>query len=37
MKHELAIREMKGAYSAIFTPFDAAGTVNFDMLGAIAR
>ena len=37
MKHELAIHEMKGAYSAIFTPFDAAGTVNFDMLGAIAR
>ncbi len=37
MKHELAIREMKGVYSAIFTPYDASGAVNYDMLGAIAR
>ena len=35
MKHESAVAEMKGALSAIFTPFDESNEVNFDMLTRI--
>lgn len=37
MKFETEVANMKGAFSAIFTPFDAAQEVNFDMLTAIAE
>lgn len=37
MKFEEQITSMRGAYSAIFTPFDSAGEVNFDMLTAITE
>ncbi len=37
MKHESKVAEMRGAYSAIFTPFDESNQVNFDMLAAIAN
>lgn len=37
MKHESKIAEMRGAYSAIFTPFDQSNQVNFDMLATIAN
>lgn len=37
MKHEQKVAAMKGAYSAIFTPFDPENKVNFDMLTAIAE
>ena len=35
MKFEKQIAEMRGAFSAIFTPFDSANEVNYDMLTAI--
>jgi N-acetylneuraminate lyase len=37
MKHETVVAEMRGAYSAIFTPFDDSNQVNFDMLAEIAN
>jgi N-acetylneuraminate lyase len=37
MKHEDAVSKMKGAFSAIFTPFDDSNQVNFDMLTQIAN
>lgn len=37
MKFEKQIAEMQGAFSAIFTPFDASGAINFDMLTAITE
>jgi len=37
MKHEAKVVAMRGAYSAIFTPFDQANQVNFDMLTKIAN
>jgi len=37
MKHESQVAEMNGAFSAIFTPFDAAGEIKFDMLEQIVE
>lgn len=37
MKFEKQVAEMFGAFSAIFTPYDASGNVNFGMLTAIAE
>lgn len=37
MNHEEAVSTMKGAFSAIFTPFDDSNQVNFDMLTQIAN
>lgn len=37
MLHEKQIGAMNGPHSAIFTPFDSQGEVNFDMLGEIAE
>ena len=37
MKHEHEVASMKGAYSAIFTPFDNSNQINFDMLTKIAN
>lgn len=37
MKHETQVAQMKGAYSAIFTPFDHHNHVNFEMLSRIAE
>lgn len=37
MKFESQVASMRGAYSAIFTPYDRAGEVSFDMLTAIAE
>jgi N-acetylneuraminate lyase len=35
MRHETSVAKMKGAYSAVFTPFDANNEVNFEMLASI--
>ena len=37
MKFETQVAEMRGAYSAIYTPFDPDGSVNLTMLKAIAE
>ena len=37
MKFENEVAEVRGGYSAIFTPFDTSNEVNFDMLTAIAE
>ena len=37
MKHENSVAQVKGAFSAIFTPFDSNDEVNFEMLTAIAE
>lgn len=37
MKHQQQVAQMKGAYSAIFTPFDKNNQVDFDVLTAIAE
>lgn len=37
MTFEKQVAEMHGAYSAIFTPFDQSGQVNFEMLSAITE
>lgn len=37
MTFEQSINQMAGAFSAIFTPYDASGSVNFDMLTAIGE
>ena len=37
MKFETEVANINGAFSAIFTPFDASNEVNFDMLTAIAE
>lgn len=37
MKHEKQVSEMRGAYSAIITPFDNSNRVNLEMLTAIAE
>lgn len=37
MKFEKQVAEMSGAYSAIFTPFDKDGAVNFEMLTSIGE
>ncbi len=37
MNFEPSIAQLRGAFSAIFTPYDAAGEINFDMLTAIAE
>jgi len=37
MKFEEQVAEMRGPYSAIFTPFDSTGAVDLDMLTAIAE
>ena len=37
MKFETDVARMQGPFSAIFTPYDEAGAVNFEMLSAIAE
>ena len=37
MLHEKSVSEMKGALSAIFTPFDSSNEINFDALSSIAE
>ena len=37
MLHENSVSGMRGALSAIFTPFDSSNEVNFDALSAIAE
>jgi N-acetylneuraminate lyase len=37
MKFEKQVAEMRGPYSAIYTPFDPEGEVNLEMLTAIAE
>lgn len=37
MQFEKQIDQMRGPFSAIFTPFDHSNEVNFDMLGKIAN
>ena len=37
MNHESSVAQMKGAFSAIFTPFDAKNEVNLEMLTSIAE
>lgn len=37
MLHENSVSEMRGALSAIFTPFDSSNEINFDALSAIAE
>ena len=37
MKFEQQVAVMRGPYSALFTPFDAAGAVNYDTLAKIAE
>ncbi len=37
MSHDRAVEQLSGAYSAIFTPFDADHHVNFDMLSQLVE
>lgn len=37
MLHEKSVSEMKGVFSAIFTPFDSSNEINFDALSSIAE